>query len=798
MWFIVIFTATVTGIITGIFDSDWPPADALLLLSFLTWSLWRQGRIFWPLLILSYLVTSLHLAYRFDASLPVYLSGKDLIVKGMMLSTPEFKVTARKTDKRQSSTPSSKKVKRFLFQVEQCQLAELKQRCDFSGQVKLNWYQDRSSSSVQSSSASNSLPKAGEYWQFRVRLYPIKGFLNPGQSLYRMRQLAKGVSARGYVRSGKNQRLAPAGDLSQWHNRWLEWAQNRVNRLSQDKDVSAFLQALLLADNKRLEKDQWSVLQDTGTVHLVVVSGLHLGVLLMLSLGLSRLLVSFWPAQRWSSILFRQLLPVLILLPIFLLWPVGVALQRALLMLLLLILFRLLAINPSPWRVLALALLLVLLFNPLLLLSPGIYYSVFAVFLLLFFVGQKTQFGLFLRVQLVIFIGLLGVQAFWFNLPGYSAWLSNLLAIPLVTLLILPLSLFTLLWPIPILMEWLGQFIQLFWQWLAFCQTLSLGFWQPSVMAGVVLFLSAILLALPALPGRLPIWCMSLFLLLVPPKEERALNQGQFSVEVLDVGQGLSVWIKTQNTSLLYDTGPAFKSGFAPIQLALLPRLKRSQQTLDIVIVSHDDNDHAGALGQLETFAPFEFYTGQPKRFSRFSNNFADKPENKTLEIKGCVKGTSWQSDNVLFEFLSPYSQDIGGETDNNRSCVLKISSQLYPQLSLLLTGDIDIKLERALVYDQGDKLKTQWLIASHHGSANGSSHPFLRAVDPKGVIYSAGYRNRYGHPAIAVQQRSRALGIEQFSTADMGRIRLLPDTQGDFRVDYQKQQLPLRWLWQK
>ena len=846
MWFVVI----ITGIIAGVFDADWPPAEALLLLFWLALCLWYQHWRLLPLLILSYLLTSLHLASLFHQQLPGHLTGKELLLTGHIVEV--LKETAKNT--------------RFLFQVEHCQnLSVSRERqnnkrnnalvlddilnvektkteagdgveqyhCDFHGRVALNLYHySRGISKKEYKQGDEKRykkrdrpldPKVGESWQFQARLFPIKGFLNPEQSLYAMRQMAKGIAARGYIRSGDNRLQDEGWWWPQWLSQWQESARGYVQGLtdlrtnsvsdhshSQQLSVQGFLSALLLADTQLLSSEQWQILQQTGTVHLVVVSGLHLGVLLLIGYSIARFCNGYWPMQRWSQVLFWQLFPVLLILPLLLIWPLGVAVQRALWMSFLLILVQVMACSPSPWRILWLALTGLLLVNPLLLLSPGLYYSVLAVFLLLFFVGQKASFWRVLQLQFVLFVGLLLVQSFWSNLPGSSAWLANLVAIPLVTLIILPLSLLSLVLPIEWLQLLLEQSILLFWQWLVWCQNgmpWSLMFdWSVAI----ILFCSAILLALPYLPARQILLGTVLLLLLfslstsdVPSVISSLINSsstlsdhkrrvfsglkpGQFTVEVLDVGQGLAVYIQTRHHHLLYDTGPRFASGFAPLQLALLSRLEQAPGLLDKVVISHDDNDHAGALPLLQGYFIGEVLTGQPQRIKQ-----------GVL----CGPEQSWQWDGVRFDFLYPTAETVSGLSDNNRSCVLKVYSLRYPDMSVLLTGDIEQPVEQQLVETQSERLKVRWLLASHHGSGTGSSLPFLRAIQPQGIIYSAGLNNRFRHPAEKVQARSRQLGIGQYLTAEVGMIRLAPDNNrpdGEWLLTTQQSQLPGRWLWQR
>ncbi|MBB1487493.1 DNA internalization-related competence protein ComEC/Rec2 [Oceanospirillum sediminis] len=814
MWILVI----ISGLVAGSLDHDWPPAEVLLFLLWLSVALWRSASRTFSLLILSYLFSSLHLSYQLHQTLPVWLAGQDLQVSGQVTAV----------------LPSLSGRQRFLFQVEHCQLVKTGEPCHFHGLIRSGWYQKEGNEPV------NAL-RSGDHYQFQVRLFPVRGFIYSPVNLYRLKQWSQGIFARGYVRAEVRHHVQSkdSGYFNSILHRWRSLGLERIDQVSQDTEyinrqasepdrsgtsldgmpVYALMQALLAGNKAYISDQQWLLLQDTGTVHLVVISGLHLAVLMLLGVKAGHLLQSSGRYDRWWWIILFQCLPVILLLPALSLWPGGVAVQRALLMLGIWIGLNMLLISPSPWRVLWLAVIFLLMWNPWLIFQAGFYYSVAAVFLLLFFTGmvRSRTFRLYqlIHIQLVLFIGLSGMQYIWFNQSALSSLLANLLAIPLVTLVILPLSLLILVFPADNLMFVLNESVQLFWQWLKFCQQWTV-YWPGSALSGIFLFCCALVLAIPGVTGRAP-WLVIVFLVLFFRSDTRKSTPGIFRADVLDIGQGLSVLISTGDYRLLYDTGPGFRSGFAPIQLALLPELKRLRQAgavaypLNHLVISHDDNDHSGGLSRLEGWYQPPFYTGQPKRFNSVSSKNSIN-ENAGSEYRAdnqnyqrsvlCYAGHHWQVNQVRFEFLFPEPGDRQLKaSDNNRSCVLKVSSVVHPDLNLLLPGDIDYSVESKLVNLYGDQLQSQWLVASHHGSHTGSSALFLNTVSPVGIIYSAGYKNRFGHPAAKVQRRSRQLGIQQYTTSDMGSVSLLPEvtgTEARFRVEYVQQQLPLRWLWKK
>ena len=151
---------------------------------------------------------------------------------------------------------------------------------------------------------------------------------------------------------------------------------------------------------------------------------------------------------------------------------------------------------------------------------------------------------------------------------------------------------------------------------------------------------------------------------------------------------------------------------------------------------------------------------------------------------RACSAGQEWQWDGVDFEFLHP--GDDPGSKDNNRSCVLRVSSSGG---SVLLTGDIEKSVEHVLARQSPGRLDSDILLAPHHGSGTSSSAVFIQAVRPREVVYTAGFRNRFGFPKASVRQRYEAAGVRQWNTADTGMLRYRFTTRaGDYsRVRYRQ-----------
>ena len=348
-------------------------------------------------------------------------------------------------------------------------------------------------------------------------------------------------------------------------------------------------------------------------------------------------------------------------------------------------------------------------------------------------------------------LGLTPLTLVFFQQVSLVGFLANLVAIPLVTLVITPLALagiaFAPLWSLA------ATIVQGLDALLAFLVAVpGGGVWTIAVApwwAQVAGLLAAVLVVLP-LPWRAKLVAVPLALgLLVPPAS--LPSEGHFDVVAADVGQGTAVLVRTRAHALLFDSGPQYSRESDAGQRVLVPLLRsRGETKLDLLILSHRDSDHVGGartlLGAIEV--------------DSVSSSLEDGHAllGAVRDPQRCVAGQRWRWDGVEFAVLAPPADDYARALrPNAMSCVLRVAGG---GRSVLLTGDIEREQEAALVAAQGDALRTDVLIAPHHGSKTSSSAPFLDAVRPRIAVFQAGYRNRFGHPAEDVLDRYRERGI--------------------------------------
>lgn len=664
-----------------------------------------------------------------DDRLPASLDGRTLWVQGQVVGLPS----------------ETEGVVRFELENAQSRRAEL------PALIRIAWYRGPE-------------VRSGERWRLAVKLKRPAGLLNPDAFDYQAWLLAQRIGATGTVVDG--QMLAPAGAA------WRDGIRQRL--LAMDaRGREGALAALVLGDGSGLSRADWDVLQNTGTVHLLVISGQHIGLLA----GAVYLLVGGLARRGW----WPRFLP-------WLPWACGLALaaavgygllagfevpvRRACVMVALVLLWRLRFRHLGLIWPFLVSLNAVLIVEPLVSLQPGFWLSFTAVAILTLIFGARLGawrwWQSWTRAQWLIAVGLLPVLLA-LNLPiSVSGPAANLLAVPWVSLIVLPLALIgTLLMAVPIVgpgLLWLaggaldGLFVGL--SWLA----ADVPVWLPSAMpawAWALSLLGALLILLPTgFPARLLGWPILLLCVFPPPKQVPA---GQVEVLQLDVGQGLAILLRTRNHSLLYDTGPRFGE-FDIGERVVVPAMRKAGvRSLDMMVVSHADSDHAGgAVAVHQAFSIGQVLSGEPGKLA---------PQ---LDARLCDSQTSWEWDVVRFATWRWEDAPPG----NPSSCVLSVEANGE---RLLLTGDIDAEAERAAI-DSGFNLRAHWLQSPHHGSRSSSSNAFLRAVGPHAVLISRGRNNSFGHPHPLVMSRYRWLKIASHDSAELGAISLRLGTFGAAR----------------
>ncbi|SEF98923.1 DNA internalization-related competence protein ComEC/Rec2 [Marinobacterium lutimaris] len=702
----------------------------LLLLAGASASLFKAARRQAFLFIAGVLLASIWGAWQLSHRLPDQHARSDVFLSGTLISIPAT-----------SSRRQSFVLKIDSIDSQEVALTQLRR-------LKLSYYDVAP------------VLQAGDRIEAVVRLFPPRGLSNPRAFDTEKRNLVQAVDARGYIRDLRGHADAPPGLLSfrQYLSHQMDEAFSPV--------TSATLHALVLGDRSGLRDDQWRLISETGTAHLMVVSGLHIAVIAGVGMLLSRLVGYLLLGAGVSSLQVRR--AGLILAAAFafgyaLLSGMAIPVQRSLIMVLIFLAGEWTLTPVSGWVRWRFALILVTVVQPLAVTEPGAWLSFGAVALLLWILAQRRARNGFVfawwRLQGTLFIGMLPVTAALFYQLGFLAPVANLLAVPLISLLVmalpllLPLALTTGSETLTLLMSFL---IDQFWWGLAAGRDL-LGLYMalpaPASIA-VVLATVAALWWLQPVPLR---WRWPALMLLFPlllSKPARP-GPGEFDVTIYDVGQGLAVLVETSEARLLYDTGPGYLDGGSAFAYAIVPDLKsRALTDLELLVLSHGDNDHSGGAGAL-----FEYL--------RVEETVSGEPVPGIAAQRPCGSAAiNWRWGGVE---IAAFQAQVTGAGSNDLSCVVRISNG---HCSLLIPGDLGKQGERSLV-SRTDLGPVTWLVAGHHGSDTSSSQLFLTRMAPEVVVFSRGAFNSFGHPAAEVVERVRISGAEILDTAVDGAVLL-------------------------
>lgn len=623
----------------------------------------------------------------------------------------------------------------------------------------------------QLTAPSHLILKPHQVWQMTVTLKRPHGAASAGAFDYQAWLLSENISAIGKV--GRAQLVT---DVTTWSFDGWRWQirQNFQQLFAHEKNIGVVL-ALLTGDRALVLDDTWALYSTTGISHLMAISGPHVLLAALAISGLVLKLLSVFYPQLFLKIPKQQLkMPLLLMVAVAYGFLAGLSLPtlRTLLMLAVLV-FVTGARQEWPYlRIWLLALAALLLWQPLSVHSMGLWLSFVAVGLLLLWAGmaraQASKIKQFISLQLWLTLALTPLTLALFAKISWVSPMANLIAIPCVGFVIVPLALLGLLCgfiflPLQQLLWWLAlqvvNALNAYLSWWA-----SIAFSAQSVVLSLlsIVFLAAIVL-LWLLPRHISPRYLTLLLMLPLLYRWPSLKQGEAQLSVLDVGQGLSVLIQTKKHQLLYDTGANSRVG----EQVISPYLHYlGIKKLDALMISHNDKDHTGGADALFTqFIPRQlWYSAKPQGYL---------PPTQTVQ-RECYAGQAWDWDGVHFEILSPIIAAYY-DKDNNRSCALRVSGKGF---SVLITGDMEAPAEQILL-KQAKHLQSDVLLLGHHGSKTSSTEAFLQAVQPKLAIVSAGYLNQFNHPSPLVVQRLQQRQIDIDNTIEQGTLRYHLHAQG-------------------
>lgn len=600
----------------------------------------------------------------------------------------------------------------------------------------------------------------GQRWSLTANLYKPRDYANPGGFRFVDWLAARHIAWLGIMQDAKQHHpIAP--DKPPLILNFRHLLAQKLEKLGLNESSLGVVQALALGMTANLDQSLWALFRRTGTTHLMVISGAHIGLMSGFGFFITKWLwcrLDYFclrkPAQQagaWVGMVFA--------LAYALLAGFAVPAQRSCVACCVMLSRYFLPQRFSAWQAWRYALWVVLCLEPHAVCLSGFYLSFTAVAILLVMNQwlQCTKLRKLMGIQLACLVGLMPLTLYWFSYAAVNGFLANLLAIPWVGFIIVPLSLTTAL-----LSEW-GSMSYLVWalnhaiagllyylravdalSWMnlsvAYADMIKPLAWLVAI--GLVLFL----------PVRAFALVTSLFLFIGLYPKHDAIKLGEAKLDILDVGQGLAIMIRTQNHQMLYDTGMKFYHGSDMGNLVILPYLKLLGTTrLDKVVISHPDLDHRGGLKSIAEVMPIDELIVDNPRVYRHALSCHHYPD--------------WDWDGIHFHF---FQIKTNLHSKNNTSCVLQLKTK---QGKILLPGDIEKKAEMYLVMNYGKQLQSNLIVVPHHGSKTSSTELFLKTVKPNQAILSYGFDNRYHFPHASVVDRYRSMHVELYNTVDCGMV---------------------------
>ena len=674
--------------------------------------------------------------------------------------------------------------------------------------------------------------RVGQTWRLPLHIRTPHASKNEGVFDQTRYWLANNITGLAYVRVYQKSTPEQMPQLLATHRSVLSMIENwRFDTLqaidaalseSNHPNINAsgnVFKALALGDQAAVSAQQWQLFQDTGVTHLVSISGLHVTVLA----GILALCARWawrrnvWLTTRIPAMHVAQWVGLIGALVYALLSGWGLPAQRTVWMLALWLGLARLGVARSGLRVLGFSVCLILIFDPFAVLSVGFWLSYGAVAWLIVafdsFVSTEDKqtddspkhrvLGRWLigavGAQLGISLSLLPMTLYFFRHASLIGVGVNFLAIPLMTILLVPLLLSVLVlaltgWGAPVV--WMNAVLSQVLNGLQHLQDAAkLNDWVGRIELWQVLalFVLSLLLVVSArglwhgvsrISAKRVGWtiglsALAIFIIVrIPPNYPR-VQEGQLRVTVFDVGQGSAVLLQSAQQNWLYDAGARFSSDADAGARIIVPHLRYiGVKKIDVLVLSHNDSDHTGGAHSILNALPVR------RIITSLNQSQRDALGLDQMAVSECVAGQTEQFDGVRMAVLSPDAQTLNADSipDNQKSCVLRfeVKSEKPDALkSILLTGDMDMLSEANMVVDTNPNtagirsidaltqtpLKTDIVLMPHHGSNSSSSAPLIQATQPKWAVAQAGKYNPFRHPRAEVLQRYQAAGAQIWRT---------------------------------
>ncbi len=630
-----------------------------------------------------------------------------------------------------------------------------------------------------------------------------RGERNPGEFNYYKYLQSKEIAGILYVKKTRNFRITEAS-VNHFSNSIFDvrkWVAERIDKLH-NKRTAALLKGLLLADRSEIDYRTKESFINSGVIHVLAVSGLHVGFIVLIFMFLTSR-ISIYP---------RTILTIIGLFAFLFLTGSTPSVFRATIMVVVMLLIYLSNRNYNSLNALAIAALILLLLNPAEIFNPGFQLSFSAVLSILIVypilsakITTKNKvlryLLLFSAVSFSAQLGTLPFTLIYFQKLSVISLFANLLVIPIIGIIV----------GLGVLTIFISTFSTLFSLYFSSANMLFTDvllaivyftgsqqfsyFYIPnfSIIDAILfyIFLTVFIYSIKKFTSNFAFAILFLLVglnlfLFLQIDNKQLLPDGKFSVVMIDIGQGDGILLKFPNgETALVDAGNAsltFDNG----ERVIAPLLRRlSIKQIDYGFISHVDSDHyKGFLSLIKNGWIKEIYKpridttlGKDVRLEKVikENNVKLKYYSKSKMMFG----------NLAFYILNDTTNSRYNHLDmNNRSGVFKI---VHGNNSFLFTGDAEYPAEKILIKSYGEFLNSDVLKIGHHGSKSSSSQRFIDAVTPEIGLVSAGLNNKFGHPVKLIMDRYTDSKVTLYRTDLEGAIILQSDGDSVAKINWRE-----------
>ena len=529
-----------------------------------------------------------------------------------------------------------------------------------------------------------------------------------------------------------------------------------LKKVNTYEDTTDYMQAFILGNKNYIASPTYDAFKNNGVTHLFAVSGMHVSFLI---LALNTIFHKLKIKENIGNFLIASFL-------FFYMFLIGFtpSVIRASLLYLALLINKKFNLNIPSFNVLYLVFLMFLLLNPFYIYDLGFIYSFLTSFSLIIFSKKITgnYFTKLLKVSTIAFLVSTPITLLNFYEFNLFTIFNNLIIVPLVSLILFPLTLITFIIP------FLEPLLNIGFNLLEFinniCNNLSINIVVPKLN---IIFLIIYYLLIYLIYTKGFKYTFSIFLLIFSYKLMPYLDSNSY-IYFLDVGQGDSSLIITshQKDVILIDTGGKITYEKEPWQernkefnlsTNIITFLKsRGVTKIDLLVLTHGDLDHLG-------YAEYIIKSIKTKNIMLNNNELNEKETN--LVNKAHLIKNNYQSKSINLTNLNY----VISKDENTSSLVLYITLK---NRKLLIMGDAPKEIEQNIMAKY--QLQVDYLKLGHHGSNTSSAYEFLKNINPQYSIISSGRNNRYNHPSPETISNLTKLNLPYFNTQDTGTIEFI------------------------